>query len=128
MTAYYQPLQRESDKRWDMTCGTGSRPAYPIGYCAGGCGGCEGKGHDTGAEASACYDGYLLDTCLTFFVAPNEQQRCATCQAWTTGRGDLKGDAFVRPVPLCEAHQSRDDMAAALAARKVAKLAAAGQR
>jgi len=35
MTAYYQPLQRERDKRWDMTRSTGSSGPHPIGYCCG---------------------------------------------------------------------------------------------
>jgi hypothetical protein len=35
MTTYIQALQRESDKRWDMTSGTGSSAAHAIGYCAG---------------------------------------------------------------------------------------------
>jgi hypothetical protein len=35
MTTYRQPLQRESDKRWDFTTSTGSTKASPIGYCAG---------------------------------------------------------------------------------------------
>lgn len=35
MTTYYQPLQRESDRRWDYTSGTGSGGTCPIGYCAG---------------------------------------------------------------------------------------------
>lgn len=118
MTRYFQPLQRQSDRRWDMTECTGSMPAHAIGYCASGGGGCEGKGHDTAEEAHRCYDGYLLDTCLRFSTAPNEQMRCATCDAWTPGRGNLTGDAFTRPVPLCEAHQTRDDMAAALAKRE----------
>lgn len=121
MTAYYQPLQRQSDKRWDMTRGTGSSAAHAIGYCAGGCGGCEGRGHDTAAEASACYDGYQLDTGLYFAEDKESQERCATCAEWTTGRGDIRGDTFVRPVPLCPRHQTRADMAAALEKRKEAR-------
>jgi len=35
MTIFYQPLQRERDKRWDMTACSGSTPTHAIGYCAG---------------------------------------------------------------------------------------------
>lgn len=31
---WYQPLQRQSDKRWDYTSSSGSS-SYPIGYCGG---------------------------------------------------------------------------------------------
>lgn len=118
MTTYYPPLQRQSDRRWDMTRGTGSTPAYAIGYCAGGCGGCDGKGHDTAEEASACYDAWRLDTLLSFHEDPTTQLRCSACGEWTTGLGDLRGDNFVRPVPLCPAHQTREHMAKALDDRK----------
>lgn len=35
MTTYIQALQRESDRRWDKTSGTGSTKPHAIGYCAG---------------------------------------------------------------------------------------------
>lgn len=35
MTAYFGPLQRQDNMRWDYTRRTGSTGPYPIGYCAG---------------------------------------------------------------------------------------------
>ncbi len=32
---HYSAKQRESDKRWDYTCGNRRTGTYPVGYCAG---------------------------------------------------------------------------------------------
>lgn len=141
MTAYYQPLQRTEDSRWDYTRGTGSSPAHAIGYCAGwhewtdeelarisiGREWIETErqrllpfrdkyhtdGHATSREAHDCYENFLLDTQLVFHTKESEQHKCKVCGLWTQTLGSFLGEEH-RYAYLCRDHANRDGMKAAL--------------
>lgn len=119
MTAYFQPLARRVGGRFDYTRKTGSTHAHPIGYCSGGPGpGVSTKyhddGHATADEAIACYRDFEIDTAVSYRETPDQQKKCATCGAWTTGGAHFGGESFHRPIPLCPEHQTRDDVARAV--------------
>lgn len=131
MAQIYQALQRQSDRRWDMTCGSDEeRWTHAIGYCAGWRDCTEEEfrkipglkaeverlrfhrekfhrdGHASAAEAEACWLRYQLDIELRFFDAKDEQRKCAVCEVWTTGRAKL-GHEMPTFWPLCPEHQLR---------------------
>lgn len=137
MTAYFQVLQRESDKRWDYTRSTGSTKPHPIGYCGGWVydrllAGMNEKdphremlvremqerepfkakyhsdGHATAEEAEHCHDTYLLDTALVFRRSETEQHRCVVCNAWAQNLADIRGENVGPHHWLCDEHASRD--------------------
>lgn len=136
MTAFYQPLKRESDGRWDMTRGTGSTKPYAIGYCRGWTEDLPGEGavsthlreefekdrerrrpfqekyhrdgHAASGEATACWLLYQIDQRLKFLEDPETQKKCFVCAAWTTWLAVFRGSSFMVPLPVCQAHQDRD--------------------
>jgi len=75
-------------------------------------------GHATAEEAVACHLQYELDTALAFVDDPSKQERCATCEEWTTGRATFRGDSFLRLFALCPKHQTREDVEKKIAAEK----------
>ena len=154
MTTYYQPMQRHSDKRWDMTRSTGSTKPHPIGYCAGWLDdnpwlghdhGYQSRefadrmavlwaeeqnalranahrfhtdGHETAEEASRCWNRYRLDNRLEFYEDDRTQEKCATCDQWTTGRAHVRGPIGPPPIALCRDHQTHGDAGEHLFARR----------
>lgn len=110
MTQYYEVRQRESDKKWDMTCSTGSGGTYPIGYC-----GKEGDGgHDTREEAAACWEKYRLDQVRFDGENPDVMHKCAVCDAFTTTFAFVT-NPFPNEWTLCKAHLNREGLDAAVA-------------
>jgi hypothetical protein len=129
MARIYSPKQRQSDRRWNMTCGSDDEGwTHPIGYCAGWH--VEDHrfhtdGHATSAEASACWDAYVLDTELTFRSHPSAQHQCQVCDAWTQGVAHL-GREFLREFHLCPEHQTRDHVKALRDAERAERRKRAG--
>ena len=122
----YQPIQRTTDKRWDMTL-TNSRGIHPIGYCTnkpawteelgrllnytqeqfdaqrhGDLEKYHQDGHPTPDESSQCYRQYRLDVRLRFWEESDTQRKCKECQGWTTGRAECGWEV----IPLCPSHQT----------------------
>lgn len=102
---YYQPLQRENDKRWDFT-----RNGVPVGYCRGDGGGekyhCDG--HVTREEAIECYRQYQLDNDVKARGGDNtgnQLRRCRECQTHTDGYVEIGHAALIC---LCKDHQTRE--------------------
>ena len=63
-------------------------------------------GHNSSAEAEACYLNFLLDQEIKFHEEVDTQKRCKMCGVWTTGYGSL-GREIPRRWPLCKTHQTR---------------------
>lgn len=106
VTTFYQPMQREDNKRWDMTSRSGSTKPHPIGYCRGWTdknpwpGDTEfdrsmsrtwkdhqakllphrtkfhDGGHETAREAMTCWLDYRLDMNLRFSEDPEAKKLC----------------------------------------------------
>jgi len=109
MTAYYEVRQRESDKKWDMTCSSGSTGAYAVGYC-----GKEGDGgHDTREEAAACWEKYRLDHTHLDGDNPDVMHRCCVCDAFTTGYAHIRYP-FPNEWALCDEHRTREGLETAI--------------
>lgn len=110
-----QPLQRERDKRWDYTEGSGSSGPYAVGYCNPR--GAEhdpehaakyhNTGHATPEEAVECHARYEVERMLQFGVSEKEQRRCVVCDAWTQKRAFFRGDS-PRFYDLCETHATTE--------------------
>ncbi len=65
-------------------------------------------GHETRAEAEACYTKYQLDNELRLDGHDESQQKkCVICSEWTQGRAALLGESF-REFVLCDAHRTRE--------------------
>lgn len=140
MARIYQPSQRQSDKRWDMTVGSDEEGwVHAIGYCAGWHDWTEEEakrigfslesclkdqapmvphkakfhrdGHATSEEASACWDAYVLDTELEFRDLTDEKRPCCVCGDFTGHVADL-GREFPRRWFLCPTHGTREEVAA----------------
>jgi hypothetical protein len=146
MTTFFQPLQRESDKRWDYTRRTNSVPPHPIGYCGGWNydrlleampeadphreylvremhdheplrAKYHTNGHATAEEAEHCHDTYLLDTALVFRRSDSEQHRCVVCKDWGQNLADVRGENIGPHHWLCDAHANRESYEPAFRAR-----------
>lgn len=128
---HYSARQRQSDGRWDYTCGS-----RPVGYC------CEFKpiaedgtilpaeharqwnakiaplagnfhtdGHATEEEACECYKRYILDVDLR--LMPEEpkdassQHRCQVCKEFTACYAMV---GCYRMFNLCPTHQTREEV------------------
>lgn len=132
---YYEARKRESDGRWDYTSANKRTGTHPVGYCRAfptfndeqinmvfhGSRDAHDAyiaklepfrdkyhtdGHETEAEARACYRNYLLDQKLTFYEMKDTQKRCEVCGEWTTWHADV--DMWTMPV--CELHKNRDSV------------------
>lgn len=101
MTTVYQPRQRKADLRWDYTRTSGAG-VYALGYCASRPEG-HPDGHDTAAEAAACYSRFQAREEVVFGDHPDEQRRCRVCGAWTT-REAVVGREIPARYPLCPEH------------------------
>jgi hypothetical protein len=140
MARIYQPKQRHRDKRWDMTASSDEEGwTHPIGYCAGWHEWTEERakrigfslehclrdqeprlphkakfhedGHATSEEASACWDGYVLDTELSFREEPEQKRKCQVCGEWTQTVAVL-GHEFHHEFYLCTEHATREHVEA----------------
>lgn len=110
---FYSALQRRGDLRWDFTC-NGSA----VGYCGGEAhrryhNGENGEkfhdsGHETKAEAEACYHQYLLDNRLRFGEMSGQQRECGKCGAWTSGFAEL---GMSKMLFLCVDHRTKEIVA-----------------
>lgn len=126
---HYKALQREKDKRWDMTMN--GRQA--VGYChahraipedagwlpaerirqlneneAQFAAKYHSDGHATEEEAYACYLEYLLDHQVRFGLTDSgSQHKCKVCGEWT----QKWVDAVYEVIHLCDQHNNRDEVA-----------------
>lgn len=127
---YYSARQRESDLRWDYTCGRN-----PVGYCS-----CYREftdvddwlsesvrntenakmiknkhkyhtdGHATEEEACECYKQYLLDNSLRLtpkLENPSQLNKCKVCGEFCSGYAVVGECEFIT---LCEKHCNRDEV------------------
>ena len=134
MVRIYQPRQRESDKRWDMTVSSDEEGwCHAIGYCGekpvdpstqthlpvhevNSQGWYRDRepfldkyhrdGHATAQEADACWKEYQLDVELSFHDVVDEARMCALCTRWTQ-RVAVIGHEFSERIWLCEGHANR---------------------
>lgn len=105
----HQARQRKGNLRWDYTC-TNSTGAWALGYCATRPEG-HPDGHDTAAEAEACYRRYEVREASVFGDHPDEQHKCRVCGTWTQ-RGGVVGREFTVRYPLCAEHATVDHLEA----------------
>ena len=129
---YYKARQRQSDGKWDYTCGHdggGMYPVYPIGYCTAlpnitdasiypfspeeiqlfqeNVSKFHTSGHNTPEEACECYKQYCLDFHSRFGIEDNHvQKKCKVCGEWTTLYALVDSSVF----QLCEKHNNRDEV------------------
>lgn len=127
---YYQPRQREKDKRWDFTCMNDGR-IWPVGYCRA-YKDLEGDpivghtvtpeylaehratqhkhhadGHATEDEARACYREYLLDHHLQLMLEnPDVMVKCLVCGVFTTNYANCDHVSY----SLCPEHNNRAEV------------------
>ena len=105
----HQARQRKADLRWDYTCTNGSG-VYALGYCATRPEG-HPDGHDTAAEAEACYLRFQAREESAFRDLPDTQRRCRVCGAWTQREG-IAGREFPAQYPLCPEHATAEHLEA----------------
>lgn len=107
---YYEPLQRQTDKRWDYTRRNDGQ-IWAIGYCAGGQEDpYHEDGHETPEEACECYKNYLLDNQvkLDFGTTEDTQHRCEMegCEEWTQKVAMVSH----RTYNLCDDHRNVESL------------------
>ena len=133
---YYEPRQRDRDKRWDYTVFNRRTGAHAVGYCRKfpaftpeqtntvfhGSQEAHDQyvanlepfrdkyhttGHETKQEAYGCYTEYLLDQKLQLGEMGGRKEKCVVCNEWTQGYAEVDRQRFV----LCDRHRTRDEVA-----------------
>jgi|HubBroStandDraft_2_1064218.scaffolds.fasta_scaffold124109_2 hypothetical protein len=95
---HYDARQQSDSKKWHYTCRNG-RDIWAVGNCA------EDAGHETAAEARACYRGYLIET-AKLNVKLDPGGACRSCKK------PAKEAAMVNGFPhfLCEKHMNKEGL------------------
>jgi hypothetical protein len=108
---YYEPKQREDDKKWDFAChNDNQKRTWPVGFCAAHS---AEERHDTPEEAAACYQKYLIEQKLVLDAGTiSGMQKCEVCGTMTNKVA--KAGPYVRHL-LCDEHRTADTMARLMA-------------
>lgn len=110
MTQWYQPRQMQSSGKWHYTCGnTSGTSVYPVGGCAHEC-----PGHATAEQATRHYIVWRAAREIRERIDNDAAHKCEVCGEWTQNRAMFWGDIDAREHAICQTHDIRAHLSAAL--------------